>query len=109
MIKAVVDLGSNAKLKPKVLQAASAYEEYADELALILDRIIIDEFIKEVPSAMKLSEKDQKAIILEKRNWILDLIRNLPVDMSYVQSDETSCFDLLNNDLEKFTNSYRLE
>ena len=108
MIKAVVDIG-NKELKPKMIIDGSSYGQYAHELAWILDRIIIDEEIKESPAQMALSEEEQKNFIIEKRNWYLEQIRNTSIDMEYIHSDKTSILDIFSKNYYKFKNSYEFE
>lgn len=108
MIKVVIDI-DNEELKPKMIIDGSSYGQYARELAWILDRIIIDEEIKESPAQMALSEEEQKSFIIEKRNWYLEQIRNTPIDMEYIHSDKTSILDIFSKNYYKFKNSYEFE
>lgn len=76
--------------KIEISQNLTCQEQLADELMIVLDRIIIDEYIKASPVQMKLPDEEKKRIIKEKRMEVLNRMRKRPIDMSYAYSSLSS-------------------
>lgn len=69
MIKVLIDGSDKMKLKYSI----DSEQQLADELIMILDRVLIDEKIKISPDGyMKLKEAQKREMILESRNKTLD-------------------------------------
>lgn len=71
-------------------QNFSTDEELANTLAEILERTIIDQFIKISPKDMAMPLPEQEQFIKTKRAEILSLIANHKIDTSYIFSEENS-------------------
>lgn len=81
-----------------ISQSFSCKEELASTLAFILDRIIMDEYIKCSPREISLSSNKQNKIILEKRKDILTLMSQNDVEIEYIQSlENTDVYEKLLN------------
>lgn len=86
-------------------QSFSCKEETADTLALIIDRIIIDEYIKTSEMTMNLPVEEQCKIVLEQRNQMLELINNHSIETEYIYSSENT--DILQKEVESFLKSMK--
>ncbi len=88
MIKAIV-----TEKHVELIQAMSYEGQLAEELLIILDRAIMDEYIKQLPSEMKKSEEEQLNIVLNKRREILaDMMSAEIKEKEYLYSKEDSIY-----------------
>lgn len=77
----------------EILQSITCWEDLAEKLLIILDRIIIDEEIKELPRMMSLSDVEKEAVIWTKRGQILEYMKKMPVkEKGYIESDQSSVY-----------------
>lgn len=77
----------------EILQSVTCLEELAEKLLIILDRIIIDDEIKESPRMMSLSDIEKEAIIWTKRKQVLDYMKNIPIkEKDYIYSSQSSVY-----------------
>lgn len=74
-------------------QSFSCKEEVADIFAEILDRIIIDEYIKASPMTMELPCEKQREIILKRKREVLQRMKKRKINFDYIYSSDSS--DLL--------------
>ena len=90
MLKLKIDLKGNIS---EFLQNLTCDDDIADTLVTIIDRIIIDEYIKPSPieNSLPLSQK----LIYNKRNEILSMMSKRKIDTNYISSSQTS--DLYSN------------
>ena len=76
-----------------ISQLNGGFDEIANDLVIILDRILVDELIKISPQNMKLSEEEKEKIILTARNQILEKKRDIAFEeKEYIYSEETSLY-----------------
>lgn len=77
------------------MQNLTCDDDIADTLVTIIDRIIIDEYIKPSPieNSLPLSQKEE--LIYNKRNEILSMMSKRKIDTNYIFSSQTS--DLYSN------------
>ena len=87
MLKAQIDLRKN---DIKIEQCLSDVKDIADTISIILERIIIDTYIKSSPREMALPLEEQKAIIITKKYDILSMINEHNFDLEYINSAEIS-------------------
>lgn len=88
MIKAIV-----TEKHVELIQAMSYEGQLAEELLIILDRAIMDEYIKQLPSEMKKSEEEQLNIVLNKSREILaDMMSAEIKEKEYLYSKEDSIY-----------------
>jgi hypothetical protein len=92
LLKLKIDLKGNIS---EFLQNLTCDEDIADTLVTIIDRIIIDEYIKPSPveNSLPLSQKEE--LIYNKRNEILSMMSKRKIDTNYISSSQTS--DLYSN------------
>lgn len=87
MLNAQIDLTKN---DIKIEQCLSDIKDIADSISTILERIIIDTYIKSSPREMALPLEKQEAIIIARKNDILSMINEHDFDLEYINSIETS-------------------
>ena len=68
----------------------SADEEIEFCLAEIINRLIIDNHIKISNKKQTLNTDEQLNIIRKRQNQLFDGVKNLPINMEYVKSSETT-------------------
>ena len=78
------------KEKIEILQNHFSDKQTADEIAIIIDRITIDEYIKPSPKILSSTPEKQKTLIQEKRKEICNFILNAEIDLTYISSDDSS-------------------
>lgn len=92
MIEAKVKFHSGNK-EVYISQLNGGFDEIANDLVTILDRILVDELIKISPQKMKLPEVEKEKIILTARNQILEKMRDIAFkENEYIYSEETSLY-----------------
>lgn len=74
-----------------ITQSFSCDKEMADVFADIIDKIIIDDYIKISPKKCSLTLEEQKSIIAKKRKELLELIDSCKINTEYIYSKENSC------------------
>ena len=81
MLKLKIDLKGNIS---EFLQNLTCDDDIADTLVTIIDRIIIDEYIKPSPveNSLPLSQKEE--LIYNKRNEILSILKNSSKKMVHI-------------------------
>lgn len=87
MLKAYIDLQKDNII---IDQSLVDIKDISDTLSILLERIIIDTYIKPSPKIMDLPPNEQKSILLAKKAEILNMIDEHLYDYDYVYSKETS-------------------
>ena len=77
------------------LKNITSDDDIADTLVTIIDRIIIDEYIKPSPVENSLPLNQKEELIYNKRNEILSMMSKRKIDTNYISSSQTS--DLYSN------------
>ena len=72
------------------MQNLTCDDDIADTLVTILDRIIIDEYIKPSPIENSLPLNQKEELIYNKRNEILSMMSKRKIDTNYISSSQTS-------------------
>lgn len=77
----------------QIVQNMNYEGQIADEMLIILDRLIIDGYIKLSPRQMELSDEEKRQAILKKRREILAKMAEADVrELEYVYSDEDTVY-----------------
>ena len=87
MLKVYIDFN---KEKISIDQCLSDIKDISDTISILLERIIIDTYIKPSPREMNLSLEEQKMILISRKKEILKRIEEHSFDYSYINSKETS-------------------
>ena len=87
MVKAYIDLRKGVI---NIDQNFGDMKEVTDTISVILERLIIDNYLKPSPKLMAAPINEQKEILLKTKRELIKEINDHDFDYEYINSEETS-------------------